>query len=103
MKIKRLIARLYDLPNAYRVLDIMDHAGCDIVAPDNADDFDMWQIRPKWYVSLREATDLRDIVLHKSQFRYRSKVGSWIFYHMFFPAFRPGSRVLDKWIKGDSK
>lgn len=98
MKFKKWIARLYDLPNAYRVLDIMDHAGCDIIA---ADGFDQWTIRPKWTVSLKEATDLRDIVLHKSQVRYRNKVGSWIFYHLFFPMYREGSRVLDSWIKGD--
>ena len=28
--VRKLISRLYDLPNAFRVLDIMDEAGCDI-------------------------------------------------------------------------
>lgn len=33
-KFYKLMARVYDLPNAFRVIDIMDQAGCDIEKVD---------------------------------------------------------------------
>ena len=52
MKIKSIIAKILDLPNAYRVLEIMDMAGCDIeeIEPYS----DKYRIKPKWYVTKKK-------------------------------------------------
>lgn len=94
MKIKKILARIYDLPNAYRVLDIMDEAGCDIekVSRPGWENMDRWEIIPKWYVSKEEADDLREIVLYKSQYRQRSKIWDRI-----FRGYRSGCRILKFW------
>ena len=88
-RIKRFIARVYDLPNAYRVLDIMDEAGCDIAEKDGG----RWAITTKWYVSLEEAEDLERICLFKLQYKNRSPLWG----KMFFRNFRYGCRVLKNW------
>ena len=93
--IRRWIARLYDLPNAYRVLDIMDNAGSDI---ECIADMEMWQIKPKWYVTEEEAKDLRKICLHKAQYRKRSDIANFVMYHMVFRNVREGARILKTWI-----
>jgi len=88
--IRKLISRLYDLPNAFRVLDIMDEAGCDIEQVSDR----CWEIHTKWWVSKEDAEDLRTIVLEKRQYRKRS--GLWK--KLFFPTFRMNSRVLHFWV-----
>ena len=85
MNIKKILAKISDLPNAYRVLDIMDNAGCDIEKIDNysfVDQDDTYRIKPKWYVTKQEALDLRTIVLHKQHYKQRNKIWYWIFNHI---------------------
>lgn len=89
-RLKRLLAILYDLPNAVRVLEIMDAAGCDIEQVRE----DCWRIKPKWYVTEKEAEDLRAIILHKQQIKKRS----WFWNSLVFREFRRTSRVLPVWI-----
>lgn len=91
--LKKMIARLYDLPNAYRVLDIMDHTGCDI---SNVEDVDMWQITTKWYVTGQEAKDLQTICLFNRQYKERSYLLMKVIGRIFNVS--EGSRVLKKWI-----
>ena len=61
MCIKRLIARVFDIRNAFRVLDIMDKCGCDIDRATNvSEDYpESWIIKPKWYVTEQDAKDLQ--------------------------------------------
>lgn len=66
MKIKRILKKLSDLKNAYRVLSIMDRAGCDIEKVEDVEGY--YRIKPKWYVSKQEAEDLRKIVLFKQNY-----------------------------------
>ena len=93
-KVRKWIARLYDLPNAYRVLDIMDRAGCDI---ECVEDMEMWRIKPKWYVAEDEAKDLQRICLFKGQYKERSSLGQFLFYRVFFRQFREGCRIMKDW------
>ena len=95
MRIKRLIARVFDIQNAFRVLDIMDKCGCDIDRATNvSEDFPLsWVINPKWYVTEQDAKDLQKIVLHKNQFRRRSK----LWYKLFFTGVRYGCRPSECW------
>lgn len=67
LSIKKFFARIADIPNALRVLEIMDKCGCDIekVTGNGLDECDYWRIKPKWYVSQKEAEDLRKIILYK--------------------------------------
>ena len=53
---KRFLAKISDIKNAMRVLEIMDECGCDIekVTRDGLDECDYWKIIPKWYVSEKE-------------------------------------------------
>ena len=99
MRIMRLIARIFDLPNAFRVLDIMDECGCDIDRATNVgeDCPRSWVIKTKWYVTADEAKDLEDIVLNKSQFRRRSK----LWYKLFFRHYRYGCRPWLCWYHGE--
>ena len=85
MRIKSLLARISDLPNAYRVLDIMDNTGCDIVEIRKG----YYKIIPKWYVTEQEAKDLRTIILFKEHYKNRSKI-----WHIIFPRIRKGYRYL---------
>lgn len=91
MKIKRLLARISDLPNAYRVLDIMDNAGCDIEKIEFDHEF-WYRIKPKWYVTEKEAEDLRTIILFKKHYKKRSKIWYLIFHNI-----REGYRFLYQW------
>ena len=90
MKIKKILARISDLPNAYRVLDIMDNAGCDIekIEP-TLTKHNYYRIRPKWYVTEQEAKDLRTIVLHKEHYKKRN-----IIWYLIFRNIRKGRRFL---------
>ena len=53
--VKQILSRISDIPNAFRVLDIMDNVGCDI---EETDYKGTYRIRPKWYVTEQEAKDL---------------------------------------------
>lgn len=88
--IKKILAKISDLPNAYRVLDIMDNAGCDIEEMRKG----YYKIIPKWYITEQEAKDLRTIVLHKQHYKKRSKIWYIIFYNV-----REGYRFLYQWKK----
>lgn len=91
-KIRRFLSRVYDLPNAFRVLDVMDEAGCRI-KPMN-DDKTHWQIEAPWYVSQKSAEDLRRIVSYKRQYKERNP----LWHRVFFPSFRGNARVLYFWV-----
>lgn len=91
LSIKKLVARLFDLPNAYRVLDIMDEAGCDIEQISE----NKWEVKPKWYVSKADAEDLQKIVLFKAQ--YKTRYPLW--YKLVFNEFREGCRILGSWMR----
>ena len=86
--IKKLLARISDLPNAYRVLDIMDNAGCDIEKLQSG----YYRIKPKWFVTKQEAEDLRTIILFKRHYKKRSKIWYIIFHNI-----RDGYRFLFQW------
>lgn len=88
----KAIARVYDIPNAFRVLDIMDKSGCDIYEVDLPVGY--YEIRPKWYVSKQEAEDLQKIILFKRQYQKRSRIWN----RLFFRNFRDGCRILRDWI-----
>lgn len=94
MRIKKLIARIFDLPNAFRVLDIMDQAGCDI---KQVDDTGWWAIYPKWYVSKQDAEDLRRIILSKQQYKARNR----LWYRVVFRQYRSGYRPSGCWYHGE--
>jgi len=100
LKLKKLIARVYDLPNAYRVLDIMDAAGgVDIMPAVNiaGQKFDgYFDIKIKHWLSEQDAKDLRTITLHKRQYKQRDGLGSRIFWRIF-RNYRKGCRVLKNW------
>ena len=81
MSIKRLLARISDLPNAYRVLEIMDKAGCDIEKIETTN-YDWYRIKPKWYVTEQEAKDLRTIILYKEHYKKRSQIWYIIFHNI---------------------
>lgn len=87
-RIKRFIARVYDLPNAYRVLDIMDECGVDIEEKYN----NRWAVCPKWYLSEKDAKDLQTICLFKRQYKKRS-----VLWKAFFKIYRGGYRILNSW------
>ena len=89
MIIKKLLAKISDLPNAYRVLDIMDNAGCDIEEVFNANYYIYYKIKPKWYVSQQDAYDLRTIVLHKEHYKKCNNLWYKIFHNT-----RKGKRFL---------
>ena len=88
---KKFLAKISDIKNAMRVLEIMDKCGCDIehVARDGLDEYDYWKIVPKWYVSGKDAEDLQEIVLHKQHYCERSKL-----WKIIFPNIREGYRYL---------
>lgn len=85
-KFIQTLKRISDIPNAFRVLDIMDNAGCDI---EETDYKNKYRIKPKWYVTEQEAKDLRTIVLHKQHYKKRSNLWYLIFHNI-----RKGCRFL---------
>ena len=93
--LKYYISRIYDLPNAYRVLDIMDKAGADaVLAMTSGDGEEWWKIKTNWYVNDNDAADLIDIVLYKEQYRRRSKVWGVA---PLVRKYRDNSRILSSW------
>ena len=90
MIIKKLIKHLSNLKDAFRVLQIMDKCGCDIekVTRDGLDKYDYWIIKPKWYVSGKDAKDLEKIVLFKEHYSKESK----LFRRLFYRRFKAGTR-----------
>ena len=99
-KIRRIIARIYDMPNAYRVLDIMDNAGgVDVIeavniAGQHIDGY--FDVRLKHWLSEEDAKMLRQITLHDKQCKERNGIGSKIFWHIF-RNYRKGCRILKTW------
>ena len=87
-KIKKILIRIYDLPNAFRVLDIMDNCGCDIEKVQNLNG-DYWKIKPKWYVTEKEATDLQKIVLFKEDFYKRKRFWKKLIFRNVRDNYRP--------------
>lgn len=89
---KKFLKRISDIPNALRVLEIMDECGgVDIEKVDRKgfENSDYWQIKPKGYVSQKDAEDLRKITLYCYQYKKRS----WI-WKIVFPNVRDGYRFL---------
>ncbi len=68
---KRFLAKISDIKNAMRVLEIMDECGCDIekITRDGLDKGDYWKITTKWYVSEKDAKDLQKICLFRKRNR----------------------------------
>ena len=93
--LKRLLALIYDLPNAYRVLEIMDKAGVDIEPhkPFGHDDV-VWVVRTKWWLNEKDAKDLQSIVLHNHQYKRRSM---FLFHLLFGHEFHEYARVRPEW------
>lgn len=84
--VKQILSKISDIPNAFRVLDIMDNVGCDI---EETDYKGTYRIKPKWYVTEQEAKDLRTIILHKQHYKKRSNIWYLIFHNI-----RKGYRFL---------
>lgn len=85
---RKLLKKISDLKNAYRVLEIMDKAGCDIEQVSNMNGY--YKLKPKWYVSERDAKDLQKIVLHKKNYYGNHHV----FWKIWFKNIRDGYRYL---------
>lgn len=90
---KRFLAWLSDIKNAMRVLEIMDKCSCDIEYIEKSD---KWKIKPKWYVSKKDAEDLQKIILHKQHYCKRSKL-----WKIIFPDIRKEFRYLYEYHKFD--
>lgn len=89
---KKFFKKLSDIQNAFRVLEIMDACGgVDIEKVDRKgfENSDYWRIKPKGYVSQKEAEDLRKITLYKYHHKKRSRL-----WKIFFPNIRDGYRFL---------
>ena len=82
---RNLIKDLSNLKDAFRVLEIMDKCGCDIekITRDGLDKCDYWMIKPKWYVSEKDAKDLQTITLFKRHYLKESKMFRRLFYRKF--------------------
>lgn len=90
-KFRKLIKSLSNLKDAFRVLEIIDHmGGVDIekVTRDGLDKGDYWQIKPKCYLSEKDARDLQTIGLFKRHYYKESK----LFRKLFYNRFREGTR-----------
>lgn len=83
---KKILAKISDIKNAMRVLEIMDRCGCDI---EEVDGMNYYRIKPKYYVSKKDAEDLRDIILYKDHYCKRSRI-----WNIIFPDVRDGCRFL---------
>lgn len=77
-KVYKLLSKILDIPNALRVLEIMDKVGCDIEKVKDLNG-DYWKIKPKWYVSEKEAKDLQKIVLFHEHCKKRNRLWYKIF------------------------
>lgn len=102
MSFKRNIARLYDLSNAFRVLDIMDKAGgVDIQPAMNiaGQSFEgYYDIKIKHWLSEEDAKDLQRITLFKIPCKERKGLLRWLF-RIVFRTFRDDARVLQTMVK----
>ena len=83
---KKFLAKISDIKNAMRVLEIMDRCGCDI---EEVDGMNYYRIRPKYYVSRTDAEDLRKIISYKEHYCKRSRI-----WNIIFPDVRDGCRFL---------
>lgn len=83
---KKFLAKMSDIKNSMRVLEIMDECGCDI---EFVEESGKWKIKPKWYVSEKDAKDLQEIILHKQHYCKRNKL-----WNVVFPNVREGYRYL---------
>ena len=89
---EKLFKKLADIPNALRVLEIMDECGgVDIERVDRKgfEHSEYYRIKPKGYVSQKEAEDLRKITLYKQHYKKRSR-----FWKIIFPNVRDDYRFL---------
>ena len=90
---KKLLKRISDIPNALRLLDIMDAAGgVDIERVYHNGlhhHVDCWEISTKRYLSEEDAKDLQAITLFKYHYKNRSKI-----WKLFLPDVREGFRFL---------
>lgn len=93
-KIKKLIAYIFDIPNAMRVLDIMDNAGCSFDFTEVGSKY-AWKIISPYLVTKKEADDLRKIV----QFKYNYKKRGCIFrlYKKILHLRADEHRILTRW------
>lgn len=82
-----------DVPNAFRVLQIMDKAGCDIEEVNDTTNGKYWVIKPKYYVSKDDAEDLIKIILFKNQYKKRSR----LWWKLIFRNLRYGCRPCECW------
>ena len=102
MSFKKNIVRLCDLPNAFRVLDIMDKAGgVDIQPAMNiaGQSFEgYYDIKIKNWLSEEDAKDLQRITLFKIPCKERKGLSRWLF-RIVFRTFRDDARVLQTWVK----
>jgi hypothetical protein len=87
MSLRKLIKNLSNLRDAFRVLEIMDHlGGVDIEQVEGY--ADEWRIKPKWYVTGRDAKDLQRITLFKEHHKKPSR----LFHKLFYRNYRYGFR-----------
>ena len=102
MSFKKNIARLYDIPNAFRILDIMDKAGgVDIQPAMNSvgQSFEgYYDIKIKHWLSEEDAKDLQRITLFQTSCKERKGLSRWLFRRVFH-TFRGNTRVLQTWVK----
>lgn len=102
MSFKRKIARLYDIPNAFRVLDIMDKAGgVDIQPAMNIAGQSFkgcYDIGIKHWLSEDDAKDLQRITLFQNSYKERKGLSRWLFRRVF-RTFRDNTRILQTWVK----
>lgn len=94
-RLKKLLALIYDLPNAYRVIEIMDKAGVDIYSrqPEGSDTI-KWEVQTKWWLDEKDAKDLQTICLHGHQYKKRNM---FLFHWFFGNEFHEHARVRPEW------
>lgn len=96
---RNLIKHLSNLKDAFRVLEIVDHmGGVDIekVTRDGLDKYDYWDVKPKFYLSEKDAKDLRKIGLYKEHYSKESRLFRWLFYRNHIKGYRDYYSVFDK-------
>ena len=94
-RIKTIFARIMDLPNAYRVLQIMDTGGCFFKEAENISG--LYQIIVPYYVSKQDAEDLSAIVQGKNNYQRRSL----LWWKLIFRDIRSGCRPWQCWYRWD--
>lgn len=82
MKFRKLIQNLSNIHDAFRVLEIMDHVGgVDIERVEGSEKY--WRIKPKGYLTERDAKDLQNITLHNEHYKKPPKWFHWLFYRNY--------------------